>query len=162
MAKVPHQHRRYEFGSLIHDVSRLRSTVIDKALRHLRVTRSQCWVLVHLSNHADAGMMQKELADAMNVGKVALGGLIDRLETIGLVKRQAILSDRRAKHVLMTPRGNRVLLKVLSVARELDLKIMRGVSDSDVARSEKVLALMKQRFLSMEAVPGNRNTSSSR
>ena len=48
MAKEEHPFR---IGFLIHDVSRLRRTVVDKALRPIGVTRSQWWVLANLSRH---------------------------------------------------------------------------------------------------------------
>ena len=71
------EERPFRLGSLIHDVSRLRRTVVDKALRPLGVTRSQWWVLSSLSRSHGEGMMQTELSKAMDVGKVTLGGLID-------------------------------------------------------------------------------------
>src|SRR5258708_32785015 len=102
VAKEDHPFR---IGFLIHDVSRLRRTVVDKALRPMGVTRSQWWVLANLSRHNGDGMMQTELAKVMDVGKVTLGGLIDRLETNGLPKRLAGASDRRAERVGNGPRG---------------------------------------------------------
>ena len=79
----------FRIGFLVHDVSRLRRTVVDKALKPIGVTRSQWWVLANLSRHDSAeGMMQTELARLMDVGKVTLGGLIDRLEASGYVARR--------------------------------------------------------------------------
>jgi len=79
---MPKTERPFRVGFLIHDVSRLRRTVVDKALRPLGVTRSQWWVLANLSRHNGGGMMQTELSKVMDVGKVTLGGLIDRLEAL--------------------------------------------------------------------------------
>ena len=109
MAKEEHPFR---IGFLIHDVSRLRRTIVDKALRPMGVTRSQWWVLANLSRHNGQGMMQTELAKVMDVGKVTLGGLIDRLEAGGLVKRQPDPTDRRAKRVVMTPKGTKLLAEI--------------------------------------------------
>ena len=116
MAKEEHPFR---IGFLIHDVSRLRRTVVDKALRPIGVTRSQWWVLANLSRHNGEGMMQTELAKVMDVGKVTLGGLIDRLEATGVVARQADPSDRRAKRVIITPRGLKLLTEIQEIASEL-------------------------------------------
>ena len=68
-------------GFLVHDVSRLRRRVVDRALKPLGVTRSQWWVLAFLSR--SDGMSQVALADELDLGKVALGQLIDRLEKTG-------------------------------------------------------------------------------
>ena len=58
-------------GFLVHDVSRLRRRVVDRALKPLGVTRSQWWVLAFLSR--SDGMSQVALADELDLGKVALG-----------------------------------------------------------------------------------------
>jgi len=156
VAKEDHPFR---IGFLIHDVSRLRRTVVDKALRPMGVTRSQWWVLANLSRHNGDGMMQTELAKVMDVGKVTLGGLIDRLETTGLLKRLADPSDRRAKRVVMTPRGTKLLADIQGIAAQVNAQIMNGISRSDIARTETVLYKMKQQLIGMDAVPGGTNSN---
>ena len=153
------EERPFRIGFLIHDVSRLRRTVVDKALRPLGVTRSQWWVLANLSRHNGEGMMQTELAKVMDVGKVTLGGLIDRLEASGYVERQPDPADRRAKRVVMTSKGTKLLSQILKVAKVVNAEIMGGIPPADVTRAETVLHKMKQRLIAMDAVPG---TSSSR
>lgn len=151
MAKEEHPFR---IGFLIHDVSRLRRTVVDKALRPMGVTRSQWWVLANLSRHNGQGMMQTELAKVMDVGKVTLGGLIDRLEAAGLVKRQADPTDRRAKRVVMTPKGVKLLADIQVVATKVNARILNGIARNDISRAETVLYKMKQELIAMDAVPG--------
>ena len=154
MAKEEHPFR---IGFLIHDVSRLRRTVVDKALRPMGVTRSQWWVLANLSRHNGQGMMQTELAKVMDVGKVTLGGLIDRLEAGGLVKRQPDPTDRRAKRVVMTPKGTKLLADIQSIATKVNDQILNGIGRNDISRAETVLYKMKQQLISMDAVPGGGN-----
>ena len=157
--RVAKEDHPFRIGFLIHDVSRLRRTVVDKALRPMGVTRSQWWVLANLSRHNGDGMMQTELAKVMDVGKVTLGGLIDRLETTGLLKRLADPSDRRAKRVVMTPRGTKLLADIQGIAAQVNAQIMNGISRSDISRTETVLYKMKQQLISMDAVPGGSNSS---
>jgi len=154
---VAKEEHPFRIGFLIHDVSRLRRTVVDKALRPMGVTRSQWWVLANLSRHNGQGMMQTELAKVMDVGKVTLGGLIDRLEAAGLVKRQADPSDRRAKRVVMTPKGTKLLSDIQSIATKVNDQILNGIGRNDISRAETVLYKMKQQLISMDAVPGGGN-----
>jgi MarR family transcriptional regulator for hemolysin len=151
MAKEEHPFR---IGFLIHDVSRLRRTVVDKALRPIGVTRSQWWVLANLSRHNGEGMMQTELAKVMDVGKVTLGGLIDRLEATGVVARQADPQDRRAKRVVITPRGLKLLTEIQAIASVVNARIMSGIAKADILRTEDLLYKMKQQLIRMDAVPG--------
>jgi MarR family transcriptional regulator, transcriptional regulator for hemolysin len=153
------EERPFRLGFLIHDVSRLRRTVVDKALRPLGVTRSQWWVLANLSRHNGGGMMQTELSKVMDVGKVTLGGLIDRLEASEYVQRQPEPGDRRAKRVVMTPKGIKLLAQIQKIAKVVNGEIMTGISAGDVLRAETVLHKMKQQLIAMDAVPGGSNNS---
>ena len=155
---MPKEEQPFRIGFMIHDVSRLRRTIVDKALRPMGVTRSQWWVLANLSRHDGAGMMQTELAKLLDVGKVTLGGLIDRLEAGGLVKRLADPHDRRAKRVVMTPRGIKLLAEIAVIAKEVNGRIMNGIAKADIVKAETVLHKMKQQLISMDAVPGGSAT----
>lgn len=69
---------QFRLGFLVHDVSRLRRTVLDKELKPLGITRSQWWVLANLSRNSGEGMMQTELAKFLDIGKVALDAVMAR------------------------------------------------------------------------------------
>jgi len=157
---MPKEEHPFRIGFLIHDVSRLRRTVVDKALRPLGITRSQWWVLANLARDDGTAMTQTELARVMDLGKVTLGGLIDRLESGGLVRRQPDPADRRAKRIVMTQKGSRLLAEIQTVAREVDTSIMAGIPKSDIARTEALLSKVKQQLIAMDAVPGIASTSS--
>lgn len=142
----------FRLGFLIHDVSRLRRTVVDKALRPLGVTRSQWWVLANLSRHADGGptgdgMMQTDLANFLDIGKVALGGLLDRLEANGYIQRTADPKDRRAKRIRMTDTGATLLAAIQKRASVLNREMMEGVSPEEILATEDVLHRMKLRLI---------------
>lgn len=153
MSYVPREEHPFKIGFLIHDVSRLRRTVVDNALRPMGVTRSQWWVLANLSRDNGNGMMQTELAKVLDVGKVTVGGLIDRLEASGLVKRQADPIDRRVRRVVMTAKGISLLADIQEIATNVNARIMSGIRRNDITRTEAVLYRMKQQLISMDAAP---------
>ena len=53
--------------------------------------------------------LQTELAALLDVGKVTLGGLVDRLESSKLVERRPDPADRRAKRIHLTAAAQRLL-----------------------------------------------------
>jgi DNA-binding MarR family transcriptional regulator len=120
--------REFRIGFLVHDVSRMRRTLFDQAMKPLGITRSQWWVLSQLSRHTRAGMLQTELARDLDVGKVTVGGLIDRLEASGYVTREPDKSDRRAKRIQITDSGREVLKQMVSVGQGLNQIILAGLS----------------------------------
>jgi DNA-binding MarR family transcriptional regulator len=111
---------------LIHDVSRMRRTAFDQLMKPLGVTRAQWWVLAHLSRND--GMMQTQLATALDVGKASLGGLLEKLESGGLVERRDDPIDKRAKRVYMAKAGQQLLKKMTLEESRLNELILRGMS----------------------------------
>lgn len=113
-------------GFLIHDVSRLRRNAFDQLMKPLGVTRSQWWVIAHLSRHD--GMMQTELANLLDVGKVTLGGLIDRLENGGWVERRPDPKDRRAKRIFLTKNAHHLIEEMRDAERQHNSNVLKGLS----------------------------------
>lgn len=141
----------FRLGFLVHDVSRLRRTVIDKALKPLGITRSQWWVLSNLARNSKHEMMQTELANVLDIGKVALGGLLDRLEAGGYIERKADPVDRRAKRIGMTPKGEEVLRLMEARGVSLNKETLQGISQEEVRQAEDVMYRMKKRLMEMDA-----------
>jgi DNA-binding MarR family transcriptional regulator len=110
----------------MHDVSRLRRNVFDEFMKPLGVTRSQWWVLAHLSRHD--GMIQSDLANVLELGKAALGGLLDRLEAGGLIDRRADAVDRRAKRVFVSGKGNQLVAEMRQKSHEMSERMLKGMS----------------------------------
>lgn len=134
----------FRFGFLVHDVSRMRRTLFDDQMKPLGVTRSQWSVLAYLSRESNDGTMQVDLARDMDVGKVTIGGLIDRLEATGHVERRLDASDRRARRIFITARGFDTIRKMETVGTQLNDRVLDGVSDRDLKATEKTLARVKE------------------
>lgn len=100
-------------------------------------------------------MTQSELAKEMHVGKVTMGGLIDRLEEAGLVERRADATDRRARRIFMTAPGESLVKQMQLVSEKLNAEILKGIPNRDVVKVEEILTRVKKRLLDMDAVPGN-------
>src|SRR5271169_3200412 len=134
-------------GFLVHDVSRLRRSTVDRALKPLGVTRSQWWVLAFLSR-AD-GMSQVALADELDLGKVALGGLIDRLEKTGLVSRRPDEDDRRVKRIYLTRRSHALIAQIRDNVSVTEKEILEKIDEADLKATVRALRGMKENLLTM-------------
>ena len=122
----------------------MRRTLFDQAMKPLGITRSQWWVLSQLSRHARSGMLQTELARDLDVGKVTVGGLIDRLELAGYGVRVPEKTDRRAKRIMITERGHGILREMVAVGHRLNTVILAGLSPEEVAAAERAMEVMKE------------------
>ena len=134
---------------LIHDVSRMRRTTFDQYMQPYGVTRSQWWVLSNLSRHD--GMVQTELADVLDVGKVTVGGLVDRLETAGWVERRPDASDRRAKRVFLTAKADKFLADIREAGGEMNELAFDGLSRPDRRQLFDLLSRIKVNLKSMDS-----------
>ena len=137
-------------GFLVHDVSRIRKKVVDKAVAPMGITRSQFWVLVNIARYGQDGIAQTELARLMSVGKVSLGGLIDRMEANGILERLPDPIDRRAKKVLMTQKGEELLHRLQDVALDINKQIMKGITKEQNKALDGLLHTMKHNLLQMD------------
>src|SRR5260370_33819022 len=144
-------------GYLIHDVSRLRRMMFDRALAPLGITRSQWWVLAFISRKD--GLPQTQLANELDVGKVGVGALIDRLESSGFVLRQAGAVDRRAKRVFVTMQARGFLAKLRKETDKFNAQIAHGIDRRALEGTSDALLTMKRDLLAMSdgnTLPGNR------
>jgi DNA-binding MarR family transcriptional regulator len=133
------------FGFLIHDVSRLRRIVVDRSLKPLGITRSQWWVLAFLSRRD--GMKQISLAGELDLSRVAIGGLLDRLEIGGFVERRADVADGRARRVYLTRAGARLVNAIREAVERVELEILSPISEMDLNQAAATLLALKEALL---------------
>src|SRR6266478_1691963 len=134
-------------GYLIHDVSRLRRMMFDRALAPLGITRSQWWVLAFISRKD--GLPQTQLANELDVGKVGVGALIDRLESSGFVLRQADPVDRRVKRVFVTKQARGFLEKLRKETDKFNAQLTHGIDREALEAASDALLAMKHNLLAM-------------
>jgi DNA-binding MarR family transcriptional regulator len=133
----------FRINFLIHDVSRMRRTVFDQAVKPLGVTRSQWWALVNLARLEPEGAIQTDLARVLDIGKVTMGGLIDRLEASGHVERRPDPQDRRVNRIYITDKGHGLIEKMQEISRDLNSVIYAGIPLEKIFLVEDVMGLIK-------------------
>lgn len=135
------------FGFLIHDVSRMRRIVVDRALKPLGITRSQWWVLAFLSRRD--GMTQTALAADLDLTKVAIGGLVDRMEAGGFVERRADERDARARRIYLTKAGQKLVATIREAVDAVESDILSVVSEDELESAGGVLLKVKTRLIEL-------------
>jgi DNA-binding MarR family transcriptional regulator len=74
--------------------------------------------------------------------------LIDRLESAGLAKRRPSATDRRAREIVITPRGRRLLERGRGMISETEDEVLAGLTAAE--RGELVKLLRR----ALDAAPG--------
>lgn len=134
---------------LVHDVARLRRRVVDRALKPIGLTRAQWLLLVFLAR--SDGLSQVALADQMDIGKVAVGGLVERLEGAGLVERRPDPIDRRIKRLFITAAGKSTIAAIRKHVAGEETKILRSLDSADLETTVRTLRGMKSNLTEMLA-----------
>ncbi|MDP6351869.1 MAG: MarR family transcriptional regulator [Alphaproteobacteria bacterium] len=139
-------------GFLIHDLARLMRKSFDRRLEPLGMTRSQWWVLAFVFRQQ--GLTQSELADVLDIGKVALGGLLDRLEAKNWIERRADDNDRRIKRIYLAPQATPVIKSMTNPAQDLIADALTGLTPTQQAALTDMLLVVKKNLTEDDPVAG--------
>src|SRR5262245_36170775 len=133
--KVP---SRAAFGSLVSRVARQWRRAADLRLQPFALTEATWLPLVHIAR-APQPPRQKDLAASMSLDGSSVVRLLDNLESAGLIQRREGEHDRRAKIILLTPRGRAIADQVETVSRRIRGDALTGLSDKDIETTVRVL-----------------------
>lgn len=113
------------FGFLLHDVSRLLRKRFDRRAQSLGITRAQWSVIAHLHRHE--GVNQTTLAEILEIQKITLARLVDRLEQAGWVERRPDPTDRRANRLYLTDKVAPMWERMRELAGEIFDDALQGL-----------------------------------
>lgn len=136
-------------GFLMHDVSRLRRGVFDDFMKPVGLTRSQWWILAYLGRHD--GMIQSDLANVLDIGKAALGGLVDRLEASKFIERRPDEFDRRVKRIFLTSKGSQMIVEIKVRSHEMSERILAGLDVDARHKLVEMLSLVKRNLKAVKS-----------
>jgi DNA-binding MarR family transcriptional regulator len=126
-------------GQLFFRMWRATHTQTAAALQTIGLTPALFAVLNYLRAHE--GAIQQQIGSAMGIDPSTMVALVDELEQAGLAKRRPLPHDRRAREVLITPKGRRTLQRGRELAEEVEDDVLRGLSAAE--RRQLVTLLRK-------------------
>lgn len=139
------------FGFLVNDVAKLYGEHFDRLARErIGLSRAQCRVLGVLAMQGDeAPLSQVELAQRLDLSAMAVGGLCDRLEAAGWVRRQTHPTDRRIREVHLAPSAEKALDAALSISDGLQARALAGLTPEERAQLVALLGKARQGLLAL-------------
>lgn len=148
-------------GFLIHDVARVRRNIVNNALSHIGLTRTQRWAMAYIVRAGSKGIIQSDLARAMNVGKVSLGTTIKHLEAAGLVERRQDPDDLRVKRVVVTDKGLDATIQMTVIVEKLNQSFWKGIDPEKIKEFAETLEIMMGNMLELEGLSTTSSSESS-
>jgi MarR family transcriptional regulator, temperature-dependent positive regulator of motility len=80
---------------------------------------------------ARPGLDQASLASAIAFDRATTGGVIDRLEAKGLLRREMAKGDRRSRLIYAQPAGMEMIERALPAVRKVQEIILQGLSEQE-------------------------------
>jgi len=130
-------------------LSRVYRKKVSRALTAYGISESQSFPVLHIARNG-GGMRQNTLADELGMEGPSLVRLLDQLSASGLVERRDDSHDRRAKNLHLTQSGLELALKVESALEQIRKRLLKSVSDADLAATLRVLTIFDREIETME------------
>lgn len=89
------------------------------------------------------GQTQTELSEKGQIDRTTIGGLIDRLEKIGLVERRPHPQDRRAYKIHLTERGRELEGPLTECAQRTLARLTKDLSQQEVSELVRMLTILR-------------------
>ena len=119
------------------------------------ITMPQLWLLEHLARQPQSRPMH-ELARFLSVSKPAATGLIDRLISQQLVRREPDARDRRIVRIAITAKGRRVLANIWDQKRRMIVEVFGQISPPQRAQYLSILEQVAATVSREPSAPGRR------
>lgn len=128
-------------GHLIRRLNQISTQVFSRHMQRAAIdlTPVQFAALDAIISHP--GIDQAGVAALIAYDRATIGGVIDRLETKGLVAREISKRDRRAREVHVTDAGEKAFEEILPIVSALQDEVL---AELDVAERETFLQLAKK------------------
>jgi len=126
-------------GQLFFRLWRASHTRTTEALASIGLTPA-LFSLLNVLGERD-GAIQQELGSAMGIDPSTMVSLLDDLEGAGLAKRRPRPTDRRAREVVITPKGRGLLERGRRLAGQVEGEVLQGLT---AAERRQLLALLRQ------------------
>ena len=80
---------------------------------------------------AQPGLDQATLANLIAFDRATTGGVVDRLEAKGFVRRETPKTDRRTRNLYLEPAGQEALEAVMPLARKAQEAMLEGLNQAE-------------------------------
>jgi DNA-binding MarR family transcriptional regulator len=89
--------------------------------------------------HDHPGTDQAQVAEMIGYDRATIGGVIERLEKKGWIRRVVSAQDRRARELSLTSLGHQVRLALQPIVEEVQKDILQPLSKADQALFKRLV-----------------------
>ena len=135
----------YEFGRALSKRIKKWRILTEKNIAPLGITLGEFGILVSLSELGPQPMV--ELAKAQMITQAAVTSIVDRLEELGLARRERSETDRRVVRVCNTRRGEEEVRKGMRLYKKFVERATQGMKSQEL---QELLSLLDRLLTDQE------------
>jgi MarR family transcriptional regulator, transcriptional regulator for hemolysin len=135
-------------GQLLFRLWRASHVRASEALESLGLTPALFALLNVIAAHE--GAIQQELGATLGIDRSTMVSLVDQLEAAGLANRRPAATDRRAREVVITAKGRRLLRRARQLLSECEAEVLGGLSEKE---RDDLAALLRRALRSAPPQP---------
>jgi len=128
------------FSEELIKVSRKMRNLFDARVRAEGLTLPRARALIFLGRKGC--MTQTELAEMLEIEGPTLVPLLDSLEKQGLIRRQPVDGDRRAKHIALTSAGQEQAAHMDALVQDFRRDVLKDIPEEDLQIAIRVCQAM--------------------
>lgn len=108
----------------------VRQRLERRAQAELGISMVQVGALFYLAEND--GCLHKHLAEALGIQPAGVSGLVDRMQTAGLVQGRASKTDARAQHLHATAAGKKIAVAARPIVAAMQAELSAGFTDDEL------------------------------
>lgn len=120
-----------DFAAILHRSAALWRTTLDERLRPRGMSYTT-WRTLWILRTAEASYNQRSLAERLGIETPTLVRILDRMESLGLLKRTADSHDRRQKHIEIMPAGLKLSEEIEGEVVAVRNRMLAGIKASEL------------------------------
>jgi MarR family transcriptional regulator, temperature-dependent positive regulator of motility len=127
-------------GHLVRRMHQASQAIFDAQVAEVGIDLTSVQFAALATISATPGIDQATLANAIAFDRPTTGGVIDRLEAKGFVRREITKADRRMRHLYLEPAGKAVLDGATPIVRRVQDMMLKGLSETERATFLRLLS----------------------
>jgi MarR family transcriptional regulator, temperature-dependent positive regulator of motility len=127
-------------GHLVRRMHQAAQAIFDAQVNEAGIDLTSVQFAALATIGATPGIDQATLAHAIAFDRPTTGGVIDRLETKGFVRREITKVDRRMRHLYLEPAGKAILDGATPIVRRVQDLMLEGLTEAERATLLQLLA----------------------
>ncbi len=102
------------------------------------------WILGYLYDNRDREVFQRDIESTFSIGRSSVTNILSLMEKKGYLLRESVKQDARLKKLVLTPAGEAIHLRTISIIDILDKRTKEGISPQELQLFFEVIEKIKK------------------